>query len=366
MFASSDSPNPLDHHAPLEAALEPDIPIVDPHHHLWAKSISVLAGRRLGEEGLSAFDIIALNTPVYLIEQYLADISMGHNVQSSVFVQAHSAFNADLPPWLAPVGETEFVNGQAALSASGIYGPTRICAGIVGYADMIAGDRVQDLLEAHIRAGNGRFKGVRQGGQWDADRSVLGGITRDAEGYYRSDAFKEGFARLAPLGLSFDVWVLETQLADAIELARAFPGTSIILDHTGSPLGMGPYAGTRESRFPLWRSNIRELAKLPNVTIKLGGLGMPLSGFASCLAYPRHSSLQLAEQWSPYIETCIEAFGADRCMFESNFPIDRASGDFGTVWNAFKRIAAGASADEKTALFSGTARRVYRLDEPVF
>jgi predicted TIM-barrel fold metal-dependent hydrolase len=174
--------------------------------------------------------------------------------------------------------------------------------------------------------------------------------------------FREGFAKLAPMGLSFDAWLLEPQLPDLIDLARAFPETTIVLDHVGTPLGRGGYTGRREERFGVWRDNIRELAKCPNVVVKLGGLAMAFCNFPSFLAEPRAPSSQLAAEWRPYIETCIEAFGADRGMFESNFPVDMGSCDYATLWNAFKHLAAGASADEKAALFAGTARRVYRLD----
>jgi predicted TIM-barrel fold metal-dependent hydrolase len=191
---------------------------------------------------------------------------------------------------------------------------------------------------------------------------VLGPLAGRPPGLYRDAQFREGFAQLAPLGLSFDAWLLEPQLDDLIDLALAFPETRIILDHVGTPLGLGVYAGRREERFPVWREKIRALAALPNVACKVGGLAMAFPAFPSFLSDPPASSEQLAAEWRPHVETCIEAFGPERCMFESNFPVDLGSCDYRTLWNAFKRLAAGASADEKTALFSGTAQGIYRLD----
>ena len=248
------------------------------------------------------------------------------------------------------------------MSASGIYGGFRACAGIVSKADLLLGDAVKPVLEAHIRAGGGRFKGIRNSAAFDADKAVLGPLNRVEAGLYRDDTFRKGFKHLAPMGLSFDAWLLEPQLPDIIDLARAFPDTTIVLDHVGTPLGRGGYAGKLPDRFDIWRANIRELAQSPNVVVKLGGLAMAFCNFPSFLAEPRAPSEQLAREWGPYIKTCIEAFGPERCMFESNFPVDMGSCSYATLWNAFKHIAGGASAAEKTALFSGTATKVYRLD----
>jgi len=181
------------------------------------------------------------------------------------------------------------------------------------------------------------------------------------EGLYRSATFREGYARLAAFGLSFDAWMLEPQLPDLVDLARAFPDTAVVLDHVGTPLGIGAYTGRREERFGVWRDNIQALAALDNVSVKLGGLAMPFAGFSSFMNRPPASSVQLAGEWRPYIETCIEAFGVNRCMFESNFPVDLVSCTYDVLWNAFKVITAGASVGEKAALYSGTATKVYRL-----
>lgn len=342
---------------PREAILEPDLPIIDPHHHLWDRRalVATLPPVKHG------FENVVRRVPRYLLDELLADTGSGHKVIGTVYVECGAMYRADGPAELKPVGETEFVNGVAAMAASGVYGQTLACAGIVGHADLTRGAQAREVLEAHLAAGGGRFRGIRQSASYDPDPQVLGPLVRQGEGLYQQANFREGFAQLAPLGLSFDAWMLEPQLPDLIDLARAFPETSIILDHVGTPLGVASYAGRREERFAIWRDNIRELAKSPNVTVKVGGLAMVFPGFPSLMADPPAPSEQLAAEWKPYVETCIEAFGAERCMFESNFPVDILSCDYEVLWNAFKRLASGASTDEKAALFAGTARRVYRL-----
>ena len=341
-----------------EAILEPDLPIIDPHHHLWDRQVSP-PDPSVPEHGYAA--TVRLS-PRYLLDELLADAGAGHNVVATVFVECRSMYRANGPDLLKPIGETEFVNGVAAMSASGRYGALRACAGIVGRADFTLGDRVAEPLEAHIAASPARFRGVRQTASFDADPAVLGPIALTPSGLYASEAFRSGFGHLARLGLSFDAWLLEPQLPELIALARAFPDTRIVLDHVGTPLGLASYQGKRPERFAVWRANIRELAKSPNVFAKLGGLGMAFCNFPSFLAEPRASSQQLADEWRPYVETCIEAFGPERCMFESNFPVDLGSCGYATLWNAFKRLAAGASNEEKAELFSGAAKRFYRLD----
>jgi L-fuconolactonase len=277
-------------------------------------------------------------------------------------VECGAFYKADGPVEMRVVGETEFVNGVAAMSASGIYGDMRACAGIVSRADLLLGDGVKAVLEAHIQAGGGRFRGIRNSASFEEDKDVLGPLNRVEAGLYLRDDFRAGFKHLAPLGLTFDAWLLEPQLPDVIDLARAFPDTTIILDHVGTPIGRGSFTGKLAERFPIWKANMLELAKSPNVVVKVGGLAMAFCNFPSFLAEPRAPSEQLAKEWGPYIETCIEAFGAERCMFESNFPVDMGSCDYATLWNAFKHAAKEASASEKTALFSGTATKTYRLE----
>ncbi|HEY8618061.1 amidohydrolase family protein [Phenylobacterium sp.] len=340
-----------------EEILDPALPIVDPHHHLWDRRVYP------APEGPEHPFLTAIAPAQrYLLDELMADTGGGHNVVATVFVECRAFYKADGPEALRSLGETEFVNGVAAMSASGLYGPFRACAGIVGNVDLTLGDSAAGILERHVQAGGGRFRGVRNSASQDDDPAVLGPLNRVAAGFYRRDDFRAGFARLAPLGLSFDAWLLEPQLPDLIDLARAFPETTIVLDHVGTPLGRGRYEGRLAERFPVWRDNIRELARSPNVVVKLGGLAMAFCNFPSFLAEPRASSEQLANEWRPYVESCIEAFAPERCMFESNFPVDMGACDYRTLWNAFKRLADGASADEKTALFSGTATQVYRLD----
>ena len=342
-----------------EAVLDPDLPIIDPHHHLWDRISATRGDRAPPRHG---FETVIERVPRYLLDELLADMRSGHKVIATVYMECGAMYRHDGPPALRPVGETEFVNGVAAMSASGVYGDVRACAGIVGHADLKLGAAVREVLEAHVAAGGGRFRGIRQSASWDADANVLGPLSRNQPGLYARADFREGFAELAPLNLSFDAWMLEPQLPELVALAKAFPQTSIVLDHVGTPLGLASYAGRREERFGVWRDNIRALAHLSNVSVKIGGLAMPFPGFASFLSEPSASAKALAEEWRPYVETCISAFGVTRCMFESNFPVDIGSCDYATLWNAFKVIAQYYSAEEKTYLFSDTARRVYRLD----
>lgn len=328
---------------PAEAALEPDLPIIDPHHHFWD---TPQRGR-------------------YLLPELLADIGGGHNIVATVFLECRSMYRKEGPPEMAPLGEVEFVNGIAAMSASGGYGPCRIAEAIIGHADLTRGARVRDVLEAEIAVAGGRFRGIRHGVAWDGSDEVGRFVSRFIPPHQvRDPKFREGFAQLAPLGLSFESWQYHPQLPDAIDLARAFPDTAIILDHVGGVLGVGPYRGHRQELFAGWKQDIAELAKCPNVTVKLGGLGMTSFGFDFPERETPPSSEELAAAWRPYIETCIEAFGVERCMFESNFPPDKQSCGYTELWNAFKRITEGTSAAEKKALYGGTAARVYRLAAP--
>ena len=337
-----------------EPILEPDLAIVDPHHHLWDRRAA--PGQPITHE----FERIAHVTPRYLLDELLADLESGHRVTATVFIECRSMYRADGSVELKPLGETEFVNGVAAMSASGVYGAARACAGIVGHVDLRLGDRAAEVLEAHIARAPDRFRGIRHSASWDADASVLGPLSFRPQGLLADPEFRRGFAHLSRLGLTFEAWVLEPQLPEVLSLATAFPDTTIILDHVGTPLGIASYAGRREERFDIWRRNIRALAAAPNVVVKLGGLAMPFGGFDVPVGGGA-SSERLATLWRPYVETCIEAFGVDRCMFESNFPVDRYTCSYRTLWNALKRLSAGASEAEKAALFSGVASRVYRL-----
>jgi predicted TIM-barrel fold metal-dependent hydrolase len=342
--------------AQTEAILEPDLPIIDPHHHLWDWPPT----RQMPKHD---FSTVVGRSMRYLLPELLADLNSGHNVRATVFVQCSSMYRADGPDALRSVGETEFVNGVAAMCASGRYGEVRACAGIVGHVDLTQGARASDALEAHLRAAGERLKGIRHSASYDADPDVLGPLARVGSGLYESKSFREGYAQLGKYGLSFDAWLLEPQLPELIALAGAFPDTPVILDHVGTPLGIASYQGRRQQRFGFWRDNLRKLAALPNVSVKLGGLAMPFGNFPSFLQTPSATSSQLAGEWKPYVETCIEYFGPQRCMFESNFPVDLGSCTYPVLWNAFKVLASQYSAAEKTALFSGTARNVYRLKD---
>jgi L-fuconolactonase len=322
-----------------EEAIDPDLPIVDAHHHLWDRP-----GWR------------------YLLDEYLGDIGRcGHNITASVFVQCQAMYRADGPEELRVIGETEFVNGIAAMSASGRYGSARICAGIVGHANLLIGERVAGVLESHLQAGGGRFRGIRHITVWDADTTLMNPLSVGPPGLLRDTAFRAGFAKLAPLDLSFDAWLFHPQISELTDLARAFPDTTIVLNHVGGVVGIGAYAGRRDEVLEHWSRAIRDLARCDNVHVKLGGLGMRINGFGFETAEAPPASEQLAKAWQPFIETCIEAFGANRCMFESNFPVDKGSYGYGLAWNAFKRLTRDVSKDERMALFSGTAERVYGL-----
>jgi L-fuconolactonase len=266
------------------------------------------------------------------------------------------------PKAFSAVGETEFANGIAAMSASLNYGPTRVCAGIVSYCDLRLGAIVEEVLNAHVQAGGGRFRGVRQIVAWDADQILVSPESGASAGMLEDTRFRDGFSRLAPLGLSFESWLYHPQIKDLAPLARAFPETRIVLNHAGGPVGIGPYAGKRDEVFADWSASIIELATCPNVFLKFGGLGMRVNGFGFDKQAKPPSSEHVASVLSPFFDVCVSAFGSDRCMFESNFPVDKGSYSYGVCWNAFKRMAAGASIDEKANLFSGTAARFYKLD----
>ena len=317
-----------------EAILEPELPIIDPHHHLGAQ---------------------------YLLDDLLRDTCSGHNVIATVFVQAGAMYREKGPVEMRPVGETEFVNGIAAMSASGRYGKTRACAGIVGHADMMLGSAVEPVLAAHVRAGGDRFRGIRQITAWDA--SIPPTVGYGAIPHLMTErAFQDGVATLGRLGLTFDAWIYHPQIDELAQLARACPDTRIVLNHVGTPVGIGAYTGKRQEVFPKWAASIKALAAHPNVFIKVGGFGMSTFNLGFIEAAARPSSDVVAVIARPYVETCIDAFGTSRCMFESNFPNDKPAFSYGVFWNACKRLTKGASDTEKTDLFARTAARFYRLD----
>jgi len=322
-----------------EDILEPGLPIIDPHHHLYDRP-----------------------RYTYLFPELLADVGSGHNIRATLYEQAGSMYRSDGPEELKSLGETEFVCGIAAMSASGNYGPTRCIAGVVGYVDLRLGSRAKGVLERHIAISDGRIRGIRNGATWSDDPVLKGFGGATGPGLYRDKNFREGLAALVALDLTFDAWVFQTQLVDVVDLAHAFPQARIVLNHVGGPVAIGPYAGKRDEAFAAWRAKIQEVASFPNTYVKLGGLGMKMIGFDFFEKPEPPSSQDLEKAWRPYIETCIAAFGPQRSMFESNFPVDKGTCSYQVLWNAFKRTAAGHSADEKTALFSGAAKKAYRLD----
>jgi predicted TIM-barrel fold metal-dependent hydrolase len=324
-----------------ESALEPALPIIDPHHHLWDHPQSR-----------------------YLLDEILRDTGSGHRVIATVFVECMSMYRADGPDAMKPVGETEFVNGIAAQSASGQYGDTRVAAGIVGFADLALGAAVEPVLHAHLAAAPARFRGIRHAGGFDPSPDVRNSHTNPPADLYQMRNFREGFARLAKLGLSFEAWQYHPQMAMVTDLARAFPATKIILDHFGGPLGIGPYEGKRAQVFARWKKDLAELARCPNVVAKLGGINMPINGFGWHKRPVPPTSDELVAATRDYYLHTIDCFGPPRCMFESNFPVDRASCSYAVLWNSFKKIAAGFTADEKSWLFHRTAADTYRLEAP--
>lgn len=325
-----------------EAALDPGLPIIDPHHHLWDRPRTR-----------------------YLIDELSEDIGApdqgGHNVVATVFVQCGAMYRAHGPEALKPVGETEFVAGQGAMADSGLYGPSRCNAAIVCHIDLTSGEETARVVDAHLAVAGGRLRGVRHATAHDPSPDVRTSSANPPAGLLADASFRCGFAQLSRYGLSFDAWLYHPQIGELAALARAFPDTTIVLDHCGGPLGVGPYAGRRDEVFAFWRASIRDMAQASNVVVKLGGLGMAVSGYEFHRQDDPPASQTLAEAWRPWFETCIEAFGVERCMFESNFPVDKGSCSYTVLWNAFKRVAAGVSVAERAALFHDTAARVYRI-----
>ena len=328
----------------VEVALEPDLPICDPHHHLWDHRPTYVYR--------------------YLLDDFLSDIGGGHNIVSTVFLECEAFYRTSGAEAMKPVGEVEFINGMAAMSASGLYGPTKVAAAIVGFADLRLGAAVDVVLKAQLAAGGGRFRGIRHASAHDPDPGIVGAENTNPNGNVFTDKeFREGFAQLAPLNLSFDSWLYHPQISQLADLANSFPDTAIVLDHVGGPLGIGPYAGQRDKIFETWAKDMDALAKCPNVNVKLGGLAMKLTGFGHHKLPDPPSSETLAQDWKPYLIHCIEAFGPERCMFESNFPVDKASCAYTSLWNAFKLVTRDFSPSDKAHLFHDTAARFYRIEE---
>ena len=322
----------------IEDPIDPDLPICDPHHHLWDRP-----------------------NDRYFLDEFIQDASTGHRIVSTVFIECGAMYSQDVPETLQVVGETEFAQGIAAQSASGQYGPTRVALGIVGHANLRLGSAVAPVLEAHLAASPNRFRGIRHSCSWDASQAVANASTNPPEGLLLDAKFREGFACLQRYGLSFEAWLYHPQLPELADLARVFPDIPIVLNHVGGLLGIGPYTGRREEVFEQWKVGIAQVARCPNVLVKLGGLGMTRCGFAWEMGAAPPTSAELADALAPYYLWCIDQFGVERCMFESNFPVDKASYSYANMWNAFKRITQTFSPAQRLALFHDNAVRVYRL-----
>ena len=329
-----------------EPALEPDLPICDPHHHFWDMRLARVPYQR------------------YLLPDLLRDVE-GHNVRSTVFIETRSMYRVDGPEEMRSVGEVEFVQGIAAASASGLYGPIRAAAGIVGYVDLRLGERVEPVLHALRAASPNRFRGIRNIVTWDPHPEVERIRTDTEPGQLAGESFRAGARVMARMGLSLDVLVYFPQLLELAEFARAVPDLSIVLNHMGGLLRHGPYANRDAEVMEQWRTGLAAVAQCPNVTVKVGGIGQPRTGFDWSTREQPIGSEELADSMSPIMTTCIEQFGPDRCMFESNFPPDKVGYSYNVLYNALKRLSAGYSPAERAALFHDTAARVYRIDETV-
>jgi predicted TIM-barrel fold metal-dependent hydrolase len=322
-----------------EEVIDPGRPIVDAHQHLWARQGG------------------------YFVPELLEDLGSGHHFRGTVYVECTNMYRAEGDPRFASVGEVEYANGVAAMFASGAHGPLRVCAGIVGRVDLTMGGFAEEVLQACIARAPDRFRGIRHMAAWDASPEVSMLLRPPPKDLLLDPKFREGFAKLGKLGLSYDAWVYHPQLPQLIELVDRFPDTTFIVGHCGGKANRGPYAERHDEVFREWKAAINELARRPNVNVKIGGLNMRLAGYPFIDRDLPPSSEELAAAWRPEVETCIEAFGPGRSMFESNFPPDKCGVSARVLWNAFKRLASGYSESEKSALFAGTAIRVYRLPE---
>ena len=324
-----------------ETALEPALPICDPHHHIWAQRHEPPAYQR------------------YLLPDLAADIrTSGHDVRSTVFIEVKAFYRSDGPQAMKPVGEVEHIDGLAHEAASGKHGPAKIAAAIVGHADLKLGDRVAPVLEALQAASPGRFRGIRHSAGWDASPELT---QRDIQGVMSTTQYRAGARVLAKMGLTLDNSLYHTQLGELADLARAVPELTIVLNHIGGLVRVGPYANRDDTVLAEWRRGLAAVAACPNVVLKLGGVGQKRFGFDWLTRAKPIGSEELANTLAPLMHYCIDQFGPQRCMFESNFPVDKVSYSYTVVFNAFKRLSRGFSAGERAALFHDTAARVYRI-----
>jgi len=325
-----------------EPTLEPEIAICDPHHHFWDFRSERIPYQR------------------YLLHELAADVNCGHAVRSTVFIEARAMYRPDGPAEMRPVGEVEFVQGQAAASATGLYGDCRAASAIIGHADLKLGDAVKPVLEALRAASPNRFRGIRHTVTWDRHPEVG---NREKEGVLATAEYRAGAQVLARMGLSLDTGVCFPQLPELASFARSVPDLTIILNHLGGLNRVGPYGNRDDEVLPVWKSGLAAVAQCPNVHLKLGGIGMPRLGFDWHTREKPIGSEELATSMAPLMSYCIEQFGPERCMFESNFPVDKVSFSHHVLFNAFKRFSQGYSAGERAALFHDTAVRAYRISD---
>ena len=320
-----------------EEILDPGREIVDPHHHLWTHGTPE-------------------NQAVYELDALWSDTGAGHNVVQTVYIECRSYWDKSAPDHLQPVGETRHIADLARAD-----GPSRI-AGIIAFADLtLPPEQLDEVLDAHIEAGQGLVKGIRHAAACDPEREQLMIPSRGVPGQLADPAFRRGVRHLGARGLTYDSWHYHHQNAEFLSLARAVPETTMVLDHLGSPLGVARFSGRRDEVFADWKLDMRAIAACPNVVAKLGGFAMPDNGWGWMEQDKPPSSDELLAAQGEWYEHMLTTFGAERCMFESNFPVDRVSVSYPVLWNFFKKLAHGASENEKAALFSGTARRVYGL-----
>lgn len=325
-----------------ETVLDPDLPIIDPHHHFYPyKNPELPRGR-------------------YMITDMEADLASGHNVIATVYAECHFMQWKTGPLKMRPVGEARYVDTMGRMAETGIFGKTRICEGFIGAADLTLGDAVGEVLDALDEASGHRLRSIRGTANWDADPGVNTGTRPMAgKGLMADPRWHAGVAQMQQRSLTYDLWCYHIQLQEAADLADAFPNMVFVNNHCGGLLRVGPYAN--DDTHAQWKKQVTELARRPNVLMKVGGLAGKRCGFGYESRKTRATAEELAAEWRPWMEPLIELFGAERCMFESNFPVDIAAASYRTLWNAFKHIASGCSASEKAALFAGTARRAYRL-----
>lgn len=327
-----------------EAAMDPDLPIIDPHHHFWREA---------------APD--PFRHPKYMLPELTADLSSGHNIRATVYIQCGTGYRSDGPEHLKPVGETEFVQALADEWEQGGFGDTNICAGIIVYADLALGNAVDEVLAAHKEAAPERFKGIRYGAFWHEDADVHPPMMGTVPGILADENFRTSVDRLAAFDLTYETWIYHTQFDEFAAFAQRCAGTKIILNHLGGPAAGGPYAGKRDEVFAVWKEGMSKLAACANVVVKLGGINMAPTGFDWDERSSAPGSEKIALETRDYYLHAIDCFGPERCMFESNFPVERVA--YPTLWNVFKRIVRDFSDGDKASLFYGTAARTYGLTE---